>query len=101
MASPARRRGRRLAPKALPQRLRGAGAEPEGTLRVVAPRAFGQQVLVGPLAGYLRRYPRMSVDWLLHNRAPDFIADAVDCAIHLGEVNDASGPVPLFVFLGS
>ncbi|MGJ7485372.1 LysR family transcriptional regulator [Variovorax sp. LT2P21] len=68
--------------------LRGAGAEPEGTLRVVAPHAFGQNVLVGPLAGYLRRYPRMSVDWLLHDRAPDFIADAVDCAIHVGEVND-------------
>ena len=68
--------------------LRGAGAEPEGTLRVVAPHAFGQNLLVGPLAEYLRRHPRMSVDWLLHDRAPDFIADAVDCAIHVGEVND-------------
>jgi DNA-binding transcriptional LysR family regulator len=74
--------------------LRGAGAEPEGTLRVVAPHAFGQNVLVGPLAGYLRRYPRMSVDWLLHDRAPDFIADAVDCAIHVGEVNDPHRPGP-------
>ncbi|MGJ7491601.1 LysR family transcriptional regulator [Variovorax sp. ZT4R33] len=68
--------------------LRGAGAEPEGTLRVVAPHAFGQNVLVRPLADYLHRYPRMSVDWLLHDRAPDFIADAVDCAIHVGEVSD-------------
>lgn len=68
--------------------LRGAGAEPEGTLRVIAPHAFGQNLLVGPLAEYLRRYPRISVDWLLHDRAPDFIADAVDCAIHVGEVND-------------
>jgi DNA-binding transcriptional LysR family regulator len=68
--------------------LRGASAEPEGKLRVVAPHAFGQHVLVGPLADYLRRYPAVSVDWLLHDRSPDFIADAVDCAIHIGEVND-------------
>lgn len=70
--------------------LRGAGAEPEGTLRVIAPHAFGQQLLVEPLGEFLRRYPRVSVDWLLHDRAPDFIADAVDCAIHVGEVDDPS-----------
>jgi DNA-binding transcriptional LysR family regulator len=68
--------------------LRGSGAEPEGTLRVIAPHAFGQNLLVEPLGDYLRRYPRVSVDWLLHDRAPDFITDAVDCAIHVGEVND-------------
>jgi DNA-binding transcriptional LysR family regulator len=70
--------------------LRGADAQPEGTLRVIAPHAFGQQLLVEPLAAFLRRYPRVSVDWLLHDRAPDFITDAVDCAIHVGEVNDPS-----------
>ena len=48
--------------------LRGADDEPEGMLRVVAPHAFGQQLLVGPLADYLRRYPRVSVEWLLHDR---------------------------------
>ena len=68
--------------------LRGAGAEPEGTLRVVAPHAFGQRLLVAPLGDYLQRFPRVAVDWLLHDRPPDFIADAVDCAIHVGEVND-------------
>lgn len=68
--------------------LRGAGDEPEGTLRVVAPHAFGQQLLVGPLATYLRRHPRVNVEWLLHDRRPDFIAEGVDCAIQVGEVSD-------------
>jgi len=70
--------------------LRGDGDEPEGTLRVVAPHAFGQQQLVGPLAGYLRRYPRVTVEWLLHDGEPDFIADGIDCAIRVGEVHDPS-----------
>jgi len=62
--------------------------DPEGMLRVVAPHAFGQQLLVGPLADYLRRWPRVSVEWLLHDGPPDFIAQGVDCAIQVGEVND-------------
>jgi DNA-binding transcriptional LysR family regulator len=68
--------------------LRGAGDEPEGTLRVVAPHAFGQQQLVAPLAEYLARYPRVNVEWLLHDRRPDFIAEGIDCAIQVGAVDD-------------
>ncbi|QHJ01469.1 LysR family transcriptional regulator [Xylophilus rhododendri] len=68
--------------------LRGAGDEPEGTLRVVAPHAFGQSQLIGPVGEYLARYPRVSVEWLLHDRTPDFVADGIDCAIQVGEVSD-------------
>lgn len=68
--------------------LRGAGDEPEGTLRVVVPHAFGQQLLVGPLTEFLNRHTRVSVEWLLYDRAADFIADGIDCAIHVGEVHD-------------
>jgi DNA-binding transcriptional LysR family regulator len=68
--------------------LRGAGDEPEGTLRVVAPHAFGQQQLVAPLAEYLARFPRVNVEWLLHDRRPDFIAEGIDCAIQVGQIDD-------------
>ncbi|MBO9513278.1 MAG: LysR family transcriptional regulator [Variovorax sp.] len=67
--------------------MRGDG-EPEGTLRVMVPHAFGQALLVKPLADYVRQYPRVSVDWLLNDKQPDFIADGVDCAIRVGEVDD-------------
>ena len=70
--------------------LRGSADAPEGTLRVVVPHAIGQQQLVGPLADYLRRHPRVCVEWLLHDRTPDFIADGIDCAIHVGAVDDLS-----------
>lgn len=68
--------------------LRGSHDVPEGTLRVMAPHAFGQQQLVAPLAEYLRRYPRVAVEWLLHDGTPNFIADGIDCAIHVGTVGD-------------
>ena len=70
--------------------LRGAGDEPEGILRVVVPHAFGQDRLVRPLADYLQRYPRMSVEWLLHDdrSIQDYIAAGIDCAIQVGEVTD-------------
>ncbi|KCB32799.1 transcriptional regulator, LysR family, partial [Bordetella hinzii CA90 BAL1384] len=53
---------------------RGAGEEPAGMLRVVAPHIFGQQHFMEPLAGYLRKYPNVRVDWQLHDRMPDLIA---------------------------
>lgn len=70
--------------------LRGVDEEPEGVLRVVAPHAFGQERLVAPLAEYLRRYPRMSVEWLLHDDSAvqDFIGAGIDCVIQVGEVVD-------------
>lgn len=66
--------------------LKGADAEPSGLLRVMAPHAFGQELLVGPLADYLRRYPQVTVEWLLRDTLPDFIAEGIDCAVLVGEV---------------
>lgn len=70
--------------------LRGAGVEASGSLRVVVPHAFGQVQLIGPLAEFLRRHPRISVDWLLHEGANDFVSQGVDCAIQVGEITDSS-----------
>ena len=83
--------------------IRGAGDEPVGSLRVIAPHAFGQQQLVAPLAEYLARYPKMTVEWTLHDRTPDFIAEGIDCAIRVGTLLDTSvvaislGAVPRIV----
>lgn len=72
--------------------LTGSVKEPEGTLRVIAPHAFGQDALVEPLAGFMRQYPRLNVEWLLHDDRAihDFIAEDIDCAIQVGEVSDAN-----------
>lgn len=67
--------------------LRGVDDAPQGLLRVVVPHAFGQMQLVTPLVDYLKRYPQVTVDWLLRDRQPDFVAEGVDCAIQLGAVS--------------
>lgn len=70
--------------------LRGARQQAEGALRVVVPHAFGQKQLIGPLAEFMRRHPRITVEWLLHDRAADFITHGIDCAIEVGDVHDPS-----------
>ncbi|AKM29984.2 LysR family transcriptional regulator [Pandoraea faecigallinarum] len=70
--------------------LRGTGDEPEGTLRVYVPHAFGQDMMIGPLADFLERHTKIKVHWFLQDREPDFIAEGVDCAIHVGELQDPS-----------
>jgi len=68
--------------------LKGAKDEPDGHLRVVVPHAFGQDQLIVPLMRYLERYPRVSVEWLLRDSRPDFIAEGIDCAVVMGTVDD-------------
>lgn len=75
---------------ALEDELTGAGDDPVGTLRVRAPHAFGQDQLIAPLVDYLRRYPRLNVEWMLNDRTPDFMADNIDCAIQVGAPTDPS-----------
>ncbi len=88
---------------ALEDELTGASDDPIGTLRVRAPHAFGQDQLIEPLVKYLHRYPRLTVDWMLNDRTPDFISENVDCAIQVGAPSDPSivavllAEVPRFV----
>lgn len=70
--------------------LRGARDEPEGLLRVIVPHALGQLQLMPPLTALLRRAPRLSVEWLLDDQPPQFIAAGIDCAIRVGALSDQS-----------
>ncbi|MBX3212452.1 MAG: LysR family transcriptional regulator [Labilithrix sp.] len=63
---------------------------PEGTLRVVAPHAFGQQQLVAPVTEYLRRYPAMTIDWRLHDGPVRLVEDGIDCMIRVGALEGES-----------
>lgn len=76
--------------QALETDLRGAQETPRGLLRVVAPHAFGQDQLMVPLLQFLGRHPAVKVEWLLHDRQPDFIAEGIDCAVQVGTVRDPS-----------
>lgn len=68
--------------------MHGGGEEPSGTLRVVAPHALGQQHFVGAVVDYLRRYPRVSVEWMMDDHVQNLVAQGIDCMIRVGEVTD-------------
>lgn len=70
--------------------LRGVTEEPQGVLRVLVPHAFGQDQMIAPLQAYLQRYPQVTVEWMLHDRQADFLAEGIDCAVHVGEVTEPS-----------
>ncbi|PKH20961.1 LysR family transcriptional regulator [Enterobacterales bacterium CwR94] len=73
---------------ALEDALTGASDDPVGTLRVRAPHAFGQDQLMEPLMAWLARHSRLTVEWMLNDRTPDFIAENIDCAIQVGAPDD-------------
>lgn len=68
--------------------MHGEGEEPSGTLRVVVPHALGQQHFVPAMVDYLRRYPRVSVEWMLDDEVQSLVAQGIDCMIRVGEVTD-------------
>jgi DNA-binding transcriptional LysR family regulator len=68
--------------------LRGEVDVPRGRLRVVVPHAFGQAQLLPPMLQFLARHPQVTLEWMLEDRPPDFIADGIDCAIRVGVVEE-------------
>ncbi|MEB3766783.1 LysR family transcriptional regulator [Acinetobacter sp. MD2] len=68
----------------LEEELKQASDEPVGTLRVRVPHAFGQQQLIEPLIPFLEKYPQLNIEWKLRDILPDFLAEDIDCAIHVG-----------------
>lgn len=72
----------------LEEELRGARTTPTGHLRVVVPHAFGQEQMIAPLTDYMRRYPEVTLEWILHDLRPNFIAEGIDCAVLLGVADD-------------
>jgi DNA-binding transcriptional LysR family regulator len=74
--------------QSMDEAIRGVQDEPTGTLKVLVPHAFGQAQLVAPLVRYLQAFPQVRVEWLLHDRRPDFVAEGIDCAVQVGTVVD-------------
>ena len=81
---------------ALEDELQQSGDDPVGVLRVRAPHAFGQQQLLTPLVAFLARHPKLDVEWMLNDKAVDFLSDNIDCAIRVGaEIDPATVTVQL------
>jgi DNA-binding transcriptional LysR family regulator len=65
-------------------------AEPQGRLRVTMPSSFGRQHVSPAIAGFLRRYPGVSLDLRLSDQVVDLIDAGIDIAIRIGALKDSS-----------
>jgi DNA-binding transcriptional LysR family regulator len=63
--------------------------EPRGTLKIMAPPSFGSFHLARILGRYKDRYPRVVIEMILTDRAPDLFEEGLDLAIWIGELEDS------------
>jgi DNA-binding transcriptional LysR family regulator len=62
---------------------------PQGHLRVSSSVAFGRKVVAPLLQGFNAAYPDISIELLLDDARPDFIADHIDVAFRNGRMEDS------------
>lgn len=62
-----------------------AAAQPVGTLRVSAPKAFGRRVLHPLVAGFLQRFPQIRLQLLLQDASPHPVKDEIDLMLLISE----------------
>jgi DNA-binding transcriptional LysR family regulator len=64
--------------------------EPRGTLRISAPTSFTVLELKHRLAGFLVRYPHVTLDLVLEDRVVDLTEEGYDAAIRIGVLASSS-----------
>ena len=65
-------------------------AVPRGALRLNVPMSFGILHLAPAIAGFLVRFPEISVDMRLDDRKLDLVEEGFDVAIRIGDLPDSS-----------
>ena len=65
-----------------------AADRPSGTLRIAAPPDLGPRLLGPAIAAYLDRYPEVSLDVQIDERAVDLLAEGFDLGLRVGPVRE-------------
>lgn len=66
-----------------------SGRKPRGKLTISTSLDFGQWLLVQSIPEFLAQYPEIKIDLRLSDRFVDLVADGVDVAIRLGDLEDS------------
>lgn len=61
-----------------------------GRIRLALPLVFGASQLAAPLSRFMREHPKIELDIDLSDRMVDMIADGVDLAIRIGDLEDSN-----------
>jgi DNA-binding transcriptional LysR family regulator len=70
--------------------IKGTLTEPQGTLVVTAPVAFGRIHVVPIVTALLQRNPRLAVRLALIDRSIDLVEEGIDVAVRIGELADSA-----------
>jgi DNA-binding transcriptional LysR family regulator len=68
----------------------GAGAGLEGRLRICTPVTFARLHVVPKLGVFLDAHPRLRLELVMDDRVIDLVAENIDAALRLGNLNDSS-----------
>jgi DNA-binding transcriptional LysR family regulator len=63
--------------------------EPSGRIRISAPTLMGRLLIAPLLAEFLRRYPSLTVDLLLVDRAVDMVEEDIHLSLRVGHLPDS------------
>ena len=66
------------------EQARQINVQPQGTLRLTASTAFGEQMIVPLLTDFQKQYPQIKLELLLTDANLDLVEDRIDLAIRLG-----------------
>lgn len=67
-----------------------SGGKPCGKLTISTSLDFGQGLLVQSMPAFLAQYPEIQIDLRLSDRLVDLVAEGIDVAIRLGNLEDSS-----------
>lgn len=65
-------------------------ASPSGNLRITTPVSFGMIQVAPLLAGFIQRYPKITLEIESSNRFNDLVIDGYDCGIRVGILPDST-----------
>ena len=72
----------------LEEEVKDGGRKVAGHLKLQAPVGFAHQIAAPRLPGFLDAYPDLTIEILARNGLPDFVGEALDGAVFIGEVPD-------------
>lgn len=72
------------------QSIAGQNTQPRGTIRITAPLSFAVEHLGPLLPLFLQRYPEVSVEVDLSDRAVDLLGEGYDLALRIGVLEDST-----------
>jgi DNA-binding transcriptional LysR family regulator len=71
------------------ERLSSAREQPQGTLRINLPVAYGRQVILPMIPAFNQRYPKISLDITWDDDFNDLVGEGIDVAIRSGRLQDS------------